>query len=442
MKEVPMDDMPSGKSEPETTGGATKKEVVKTLSALVADYSALIAERRKADNLRFSESVPQPTDFKKAGGYGFNDSDCEKIIAGKYTVNGKKADSTESGCIDLTYEEVKKETIPQPSKKNPPAEPTRPKFERPGCLERPALLIASGIAFIVTIVLAVVLAITFSIGEMIAAAFVPLILTVIFSVLSRGGIFALFIYPFRLPKIMKQRKEVMGEYKRQLDQHAKDADAVQVEYDAAMQEYERQVAEADKEYERKCDEQHQRVLKAIEEYIVACKKYFELKKQTEEDIERQKAIIMQRYEAIAKKIEAYPDIIPSKFVKVPEFENASCYALGKIESELKAYVDILESGRADTLKEATNCYVEDQHRRALQEKADEQRWAEEERNRILEQQADEQKRYADNQAEQAMKQTCAVSKCPHCWYNSSERYERCGMSRYQSDGHGGCTHFM
>lgn len=443
MKKVPLNETPLEKEE-KTDASCTvpKKEIAKTLSALADDYSDLISERGKADNLHFAESVPQPTAFKKSNNLSFYESDCEKIIDGKYTVNGEKTGNAEGNCIALTYDEPIKETgIYEPviKKYQRPVEPT---YEKPKFLEHPVMLALSVVSFALMIGLLIVgIVVNFM---ALYAEIVAITGFFIFTGKSYGGVIAAIIYLFRLPVIKKHRKEDMKEYKRQLDRYAKKVEAAQTEYDSAMQDYERQVAEADKEYESKCEELYKSVLKAIEEYIVVCKEYFKRKKQAEEENEKQKAIIRQRYEAIAGKIQAYPEIIPPKFLKVPEFEKTSCYDLEKVESELKAYVDILESGRADTLKEATNCYIADkqaeEQKRILENQAMEQRWQAEEQRRQSERQAQEQRELMEQQAkeqrEHSMEQNCSTNFCPFCIFGHGHL-----CYSYESDGHGGCSSF-
>lgn len=433
MEEVPMHD--NGKAD--TNVSVVKKEVVRTLGALVADYVSLISERQKADDLYFNESVPQPSEFRKSDRHSFYESDCEKVISGNCTIDGKPIGTTNSDCVDVTYDKPQKEIISKPTKYEI-TEPVKQKFEEPAFMKKPVMTALSAIS----LALLIGMLIWGISGAYVAFLLVGVCVAAVigFTLYSRGGVFAAIIYLIKLPKIKAERKKIMEDYHRRVNNYEQRKKEAQEEYNQNVADYERQVVEADKEYERKCNELYESILKSVNEYAMICKEYFKRKQESEAENDKQKAVIKKNYIAIAKKIEAYPDIIPTKYLKVPAFEQSSCYGLRNVRNELKAYIDILESGRADTLKEATNCYIEDQHRRAVEEQAEEQRRQAEEQTRILEEQAEEQTRILEKQAEeqeraQSDKDYCVRYRCPDCKANCY------GMGLYTPNGRGGCRNF-
>ncbi len=468
----------------------SRKELIDTLSALVTDYSALITERREADNLYFSESVPQPTIIKKSDKSYFQISDCEKIIAGNYKLNGENITGKSSDdSVELTYHnDVEKVTVNKPPKKVP-VKPSGPECNK--IFTRPLFVVLSAGTFLLSIIGIILLGVGTSLPSLsFLILAIGIVGTFILCGLSKGGIFRLIINLVRLPKLKKVYANELERYKSDLAQYISDMETAQIEYDNSLREYERQIALAEKEYDEKCRKLHGSALLEIQGYIGACKDYFARKEETEAELEKKKAEIKTKYDAVALKIKSYPDTMPPKFLKVSEFECTSCYTLDEIKSELQAYIDILESGRADTLKEATNCYIADrqaeEQRRILEQQAEDARRREEERNRILEEQAEEQRRYneeqmrfneqqadeqrrfnqqradeerrrgeeqmrfneqqaeeqrrqmqkqADEQKKLAQMQACATSTCPMC-------RRKCGMASYIPAGHSGCACFI
>lgn len=458
----------------------SRKELIDTLSALVTDYSALIAERREADNLYFSESVPQPTIIKKSDKSYFQISDCEKIIAGNYKLNGENITGKSSDdSVELTYHnDVEKVTVNKPPKKVP-VKPSGPECNK--IFTRPLFVVLSAGTFLLSIIGIILLGVGTSLPSLsFLILAIGIVGTFILCGLSKGGIFRLIINLVRLPKLKKAYANELERYKSDLAKYISDMEAAQIEYNNSSREYEQQIALAEKEYDDKCRKLHESVLLEIQDYIGACKDYFARKKKAEAEFENKKAVIKTKYDAVALKIKSYPDTMPPKFLKVSEFECTSCYTLDEIKSELQAYIDILESGRADTLKEATNCYIADrqaeEQRRILEQQAEDARRREEERNRILEEQAEEQRRYneeqrrfneqqaeeqrrfnqqqayeqrqrdeelrraneqqADAQKQLADQQKCFATLCPRCRYHNGSV-----LCKYRANGYGGCKNY-
>lgn len=423
----------------------TKRDLIKTLGELTEDYSELISERSKADGLYFAESVPQPKLFKKSDGTDFVLDDCEKIIAGNYKLNGEQLTKAKDGQIgkivnaepvELTYkssakqETASSEEIKKPEKKEliQPWKPEPVKIIG----RKPLFVILSAVTFVLFIIGIILLGVRALpvIGYLMLA--IGILGTFILCGLSNGGIFGWLISLFLLPKRQQEYERQMESYKKELAIYQKEEAAAQSEYENALKEYERAKEAAEKSYKEKSEslktqyktavrKEREAVLAEIDEYIGICEQYLERKENAEAEYEEQKVIIKQKYEAVAEKIKSYPDLIPPKYLKVPEFEESYWYAVNTNFEELKAYLGILESGRADTLKEATNCYIADKQA--------------EEQTRILEGQALEQQRQAE---ELANSQKCFATVCPKCKCHYNSNY----YCEYKDDGWGGCRNFV
>jgi hypothetical protein len=81
-------------------------------------------------------------------------------------------------------------------------------------------------------------------------------------------------------------------------------------------------------------------------------------------------------------------------LQVDVYSNSTIYPL---EKETAALLNIIRAGRADTIKEAINCYTTDKFN---EERIDAIKEAEDERNRILEEQAEEELRLQEQQLSQ------------------------------------------
>ena len=381
------------------------------------------------------------------------------------SITGKSSDN----FVDIIYENIEKTIIEEPTKKVP-VKPLGPKYKKG--FTRPVVTAFSAVALLLIIVFAVLIGC--GVNAAVYLLVISIMATLILCAFSNGGIIFLLINLCCFSKIKRKREQEMQQYKSDLAKYIADMETAQIEYNNSLQEYEQQVASAEKEYADKCRKLHESVIVEIQNYIAICKDYFARKKKAEAEFEKKKAVIKAKYDAIASKIKSYPDTMPPKFLKVPELDNASCYTLEEIKSELKAYIDILESGRADTIKEATNCYIADkqaeEQRRILEQQAEDARRREEERNRILaeqaedqrrhneerrrfnEQQAEEQRRFNERQAEEQRRrdeeqrrqtekqqellerQACAAAYCVSC---SRQGRSFC----YRANGNGGCMHY-
>ena len=492
----------------------TKKEVIKTLNNLKSDYSDLISECEKYIRVPDFDPPPQPSTFMKSFNKNDDDDDddyddddddydddddskeffaedCEKIIDGNYTIDGKNLGGAKDNCINLTYKKTAKKKIDKPYKKEPkkPIEPTYEKVK----INHPI----SRLLTIVTTVMGIISYIYFEnptnndiYGLMMFFAIIGGGGTLFLFLLSMGGFIGLFVNIYMSMSAKKEYKQKMEEYNRELYLYKIETKAAEVEYENAMKDYERQLEEVDKEYERKNNKKYNQILADIEKYIITCKEYF--KKKEAFDKERQKKLdaIDKDYKVIHKRLGSYPDFIPTKFFKVLDSPGTySRFILGGLYGEVTAYIQILESGRADTFKEAVNCYFadkdEEKKRRILKEQGEEAREREERRIRILKEQAEEQRRYNEEQAEEqrryneeqaeeqrrqadeqrrfnerqaeeqrrradeqrrfnerqakeqqkaAQMQACASSTCVTC-------RRKCGMAFYSPMGYAGCIHY-
>lgn len=172
---------------------------------------------------------------------------------------------------------------------------------------------------------------------------------------------------------------------------------VSKDYDARRNEY---LAEQEQEKQRYDEDVEAELVQYKERYAAYEQEYEEYNK-TQKQKQRELAV---KYAAVADRILAHADM-PIKY-KEPfdiDFKNVQnvsdfyTYTVAPLQAELKSIADIIKAGRADTLKEAIDCFLKD---KALQE----QREAEEEQNRYARQQAEQQAEIQKKQLEAQQEQ--------------------------------------
>ena len=291
---------------------ADTKSLVEKLSKLVDEYDEIKKLCYDEELQSFHENPPEPK-IAKWGFQKFSDEDCEKLADGKLTI---KPYQTTPFCL---------------------VSPNKPNF--------PILSLVFVIAitiFAVTVLCAVI-----------ANDFSSVYVTIIASSLSVAFLFGLLSlgYRWKMPGIIcyfrenKKYSREKAKYESQVKQHREDQINRKRQYDEDVQE------ELEHYKDRYSLYNHRR----IEFY-------------RQRDIKRKELPI--KYAKVVERILSYEDV-PYRYKKpldvdFNEIEDEVEFyddTVMPLREEVESLIEIIEDGRADTLKEAINCFRNDEYAR-------------------------------------------------------------------------------
>lgn len=190
------------------------------------------------------------------------------------------------------------------------------------------------------------------------------------------GLFLGFTQIFKISKYKEEKLAVdtynRDVYPKELIEYEKKYKEAQAEYAKVEQKYEKDLAEYNAAYQA-----HKQAREAAEEKFMA-----------EAEVEAKKTVseLKKEYDAKVAGFDGELKKIDEEIEAYPELDDEIIYQKDKYDSgTIRTFIEILEAGRASSLKEAINVCLEDRRKRA--EERNRQQEAEE-RQRALEEQND------------------------------------------------------